>query len=143
MKQERLSLDIFFLFFLGLFILTGCSNGFALLNQAEYDRWREGEMKKEIDDIKRVKEGSDKYHAWAKQETERVEYLVGSSKQDIEEKFGKPNRIERNRKFSYKDRAFVAEEVWTYKIKDASGKDTNFDIAFAFENEIVVGVIVF
>jgi hypothetical protein len=132
------------LVFISFFILTGCSTGFtSLLNPSEYDRWREDEMKREIKDFDKAIGESNKFDDWAKQKTASLEYLVGSTKQDIKENFGKPTRIERNRKFSYKGRAFVAEEVWTYRIKDTADQYTNYDIALAFENEIVVGVIVF
>jgi hypothetical protein len=63
--------------------------------------------------------------------------------QEVREKFSRPNRIERNRKFSYKGRTFVAEEMWIYRITDTVESYTNYNIAFAFEGERVTGIITY
>ena len=124
--------------------MTGCIRDFYyMLNPSEYDKWREEEMKREIEDVKKVREQHKKFNTWAKEEAANLEYLLGSTKEEIREKFGKPTRIERNRKFSYKGKAFIAEEVWTYRIKEKTKLYTNYDIVFGFEDEKVVGIIVY
>jgi len=132
------------LLFISFFTLTGCSTGFTSIhNPSEYDRWREDEMKREIKDFDKAIGESNQFDDWAKQKAASLEYLVGSTKEGVKEKFGKPTRIERKRKFFYKGRAFFAEEVWTYRIKETTDRYTDYDIAFAFENDIVVGIVVF
>jgi hypothetical protein len=96
--------------------------------------------KEEID--KWVK-GIKAFQSWTEQELVKLEYLVGSTSQDIKQKFGEPNEIKKKRKFYYKNRSFTAEEVWRYKIKDETALYTNYNIAFAFKDEIVVGIIIY
>lgn len=133
----------FILICMSLFLMTGCIRDFYyMLNPSEYDKWREEEINREGEWLEKEREQSNKFDAWAKQEAANLEYLVGSSKEEIRGKFGKPTRIERNRKFSYKGKAFIAKEVWTYRIKERTKLYTNYDIVFAFEGERVIGIIV-
>jgi outer membrane lipoprotein-sorting protein len=122
-------LTVFTLCLIMLTLLNGCGwqNIFRKMNEKDLEMmtaWSE-------------------FRDWCQQETANLNYLVGSTKQEIQEKFGKPNKIERNREFAYKSNVFVAEEVWTYSIKDKTALYTSYHITFAFENEIVRGVVVY
>ncbi len=133
----------FILAILSLLLCMGCGGTIYMLNPDGYDNWRERKINREIEDVNKQKERFQMFDNWCKQEQSKLEYLIGSTKQNIREKFGKPNKIERKRKFYYKDRAFIAQEVWVYNINDKTSLYPNYNIAFSFENDMVNGITVY